>query len=144
MHIKTVTVKFALIAIISVCCFNAAEISAQTDINAFWTKFKTAIEKKDKTSAANLARFPISMPYGVKSIKTKAEFSRRYDEIFAGEADAAKCFKKSPLQKVSAKRYEVACGFKDDTIGDGGEPIVYAFELTKTGWKFVSLDNINE
>jgi hypothetical protein len=76
-------------------------------------------------------------------MRTKAEFSRRYDEIFNGDADAAKCFKISPLQKVSAKSYEVSCGFRTDANG-GGEPIVYRFELTKTGWKFIGLDNINE
>ena len=87
---------------------------------------------------------PLEMPYGIKTVRTKAEFSRRYDEIFNGEADAAKCFQKSSLKKVSSKRYEVSCGFKADANGDVDKPIVYGFELTKTGWKFVSLDNINE
>ncbi|HQU83559.1 MAG TPA: hypothetical protein PKY59_10555, partial [Pyrinomonadaceae bacterium] len=84
------------------------------------------------------------VPYGVKSVKTKANFLKRYNEIFYGEADAAKCFKTSPLNRVSAKRYEISCGFRKDTIGDGGEPLVYTFELTKSGWKFTSFDNINE
>lgn len=137
--------KFLLIAINSAgFIFASAHVSAQTDISVFWKQFKTAIINKNKNAAASLSKMPLEMPYGIKSIRTKAEFSRRYDEIFNGEADAAKCFQKSPLQKVSAKRYEVSCGFKTDASGDAGEPIVYRFELTKAGWKFVSLDNINE
>ncbi len=136
--------KFLLIAVISaVFISGSGRVSAQTNINAFWKQFKTAIVNKNKPAAARLSRLPIKMPYGVKTVRTSAEFSRRYDEIFNGEADAAKCFEKSPLHKISAKRYEVSCGFKTDASG-GGEPIVYSFELTKNGWKFVGLDNINE
>lgn len=137
--------KFLLITVISaILMMNAANISAQTNFDSFWTKFKTAVAKENKNTVADMSKLPITMPFGVKSVKTKSEFLRRYNEIFFGEADAAKCFKTSPLQKISAKRYEVNCGFRKDTIGDGGEPIVYAFELTRNGWKFVSLDNINE
>lgn len=123
---------------------NTLSVSAQTNIDSFWKKFKAAVIKKDKTAVAAMTQFPVSMPYGVRSVKTKANFFKRYNEIFYGEADAAKCFKTSPLNKVSAKRYEVSCGFRKDTIGDGGEPLVYTFELTKSGWKFTSFDNINE
>ena len=134
-----------LIAVISAAfIFNAANAQAQTNFDAFWTNFKTAVIKKDKNAVANLSKLPVSMPYGVKNVKTKSEFLSRYNEIFYGEADAAKCFAKSAAQKVSAKRREVACGFRKDATGDAGEPLVYAFELTKTGWKFVSFDNINE
>lgn len=137
--------KFLLIAVISAIFISGGvPVSAQTNINAFWKQFKAAIVNKNKNAAAHLSRLPIEMPYGVKSVRTTAEFLRRFNEIFNGEANAAKCFEKSPLQKVSAKRYEVNCRFKTDANGDSGEPIVYRFELTKTGWKFVGLDNINE
>ena len=137
--------KFLLIAVISVSFIFAGEqVSAQTDFNAFWRQFKTAIINKNKSAAANLSRLPIEMPYAVKSVRTKAEFARRFNEIFDGEANAAQCFQKSPLQKISTERYEIGCGLKTDANDDAGEPIVYSFELTKTGWKFVGLDNINE
>lgn len=137
--------KILLIGLISLCfLFDAVGVSAQTKIDVFWKKFKAAVTKKDKSAVAAMSKLPVSMPYGVRSVKTKAEFLRRYNEIFYGEADAAKCFKTSPLNKVSATRYEVSCGFRKDTIGDGGEPLVYTFELTKSGWKFTSFDNINE
>lgn len=137
--------KFLLITVISaIFLLNAGSVSAQSDFDGFWKKFKAAVTKKDKTAVAALSKLPVEMPYGVKSVKTKAEFSRRYNEMFYGEADAAKCFQTSPVQEVSAKVREIACGFRRDTNGDGGEPLVYRFELTKSGWRFVSFDNINE
>lgn len=141
--------KFFLTAVL-VCCFvgNAfgAVNSERQDavFKAFWAKFKAAVAKKDKMAVANLSRFPISMPAFQKAVRTKADLLRRYGRIFDGEADAAKCFQNATPQKASAKSYEVNCGFKNDPNGDGGEPIVYSFELTKSGWKFVGLDNINE
>ena len=136
--------KFFLTLILTFCFVGNAFGQQDAAFKAFWAKFKTAVAKKDKNAVANLSRLPILMPSFQKDVRTKADFLRRYNQIFNGEADAAKCFQYSPMQKVSAKRYEINCGFKNDKIGDGGEPIVYAFELTKTGWKFVSLDNINE
>lgn len=137
--------KFLLIGIIAAnFIYNPETISAQTDFNQFWTKFKSVIVKNDKNAVANLSKLPVSMPYGMKSVKTKPEFLRGYNKIFYDEADAAKCFETSKVQKVSANRYEIACRFRKDKTGDGGEPFVYAFELTKNGWKFVSFDNINE
>jgi hypothetical protein len=127
-----------------VFCFAANAFGQDAAFKAFWTKFKSAVSKKDKNAVFNLSQLPIEMPTYQKSVRTKADFLRRYNHIFNGEADAAACFKNSPPQKASAKRYDVNCGFKDDKIGDSGEPIVYSFELTKSGWKFVSLDNINE
>ena len=75
---------------------------------------------------------------------TKADFLRRYDEIFNGEANAAQCFAKAQLQKESAGRYEIYCPFKDTPDDWENAPIRFVFELTKSGWKFAGLDNINE
>jgi hypothetical protein len=135
--------KFFLTAIL-ICCFVGNAFGQDAAFKTFWAKFKSAVAKKDKNAVANLSRFPVSMPAFQKNVRTKADFLRRYNSIFNGEADAAKCFQNSPPQKASAKRYEVNCGFKNDRAGDGGEPIVYSFELTNSGWKFVGLDNINE
>jgi hypothetical protein len=127
-----------------VFCFAADAFGQDAAFKIFWTKFKSAVGKKDKNAVFNLSQLPIEMPTYQKSVRTKADFLRRYNHIFNGEADAAACFKNSPPQKISAKRYQVNCGFKNDPTGDGGEPIVYSFALTKSGWKFDSLDNINE
>lgn len=127
-----------------VFCFATGAYGQDAAFKAFWTKFKAAVSKKDKNAVFNLSQLPIEMPTYQKSVRTKADFLRRYNHIFNGEAAAAKCFQNATPQKTSAKLYQVNCGFKDDKTGDGGEPIVYAFGLTKSGWKFVSLDNINE
>lgn len=135
--------RLIILLILIAVVFNS-QVSAQTDFNDFWAKFKNAVKAKDKTAVAALTKFPLSMPYGMGSVKTKAQFTNRYGKIFDGEADAVKCFSKEKPTRENASRYTVACGFKDDKTGDGGNPIVYTFEKTKAGWKFVGLDNINE
>jgi hypothetical protein len=116
----------------------------QTDVQSFWKNFKSAIAKNDKNALVEMTKFPLSMPYGVKSLKSKTDFLKRYNEIFKGEADAARCFPKAKLEKENAKRYVVYCGFKATPNDEENKPIAYHFELTKTGWKFTGLDNINE
>jgi hypothetical protein len=123
---------------------NGASSDRQTDVRTFWKKFNTAVEKADKNALAEMTKFPLEMPYGVKSVKNKAEFLKRYNEIFKGETDAAKCFPKAKLEKETTKRYAVYCGFKTTPEDLENTPIKYIFELTKNGWKFVGLDNINE
>ena len=68
---------------------------AQTDFSAFWKKFKVAVAAGDKAAAAEMTKFPLSMSYGVKAVKNKEDFVRRYNEIFKGEANAAQCFGKA-------------------------------------------------
>ena len=121
-----------------------AESFRRTEIQIFWKNFKAAVEKGDKNALAAMTKFPLEMQYGVKSVKTKAEFIKRYKEIFSGEADAAKCFPKAALQKDDAKNYSVYCGFKETPNDTENTPIKYYFQLTETGWKFAGLDNINE
>jgi hypothetical protein len=117
---------------------------AQNDFSAFWKKFKNAVVAGDKAAVAGVTKFPLSMPYGVKAVKNKESFLRRYDEIFKGEANAAQCFAKAEPQKESAQRYEIYCPFKGTPNDWENAPIKFMFELTKGGWKFTGLDNINE
>ena len=117
---------------------------AESDFSAFWNKFKSTVVSGDKAGMADMAKFPLSMPYGVKTIRNKENFLRSYDEIFKGEANAAQCFAKAKPQRESAQRYEVYCPFKDTPNDWENAPIRFIFELTKTGWKFAGLDNINE
>lgn len=131
-----------LMLLLSAVSLNAGT-SDQTNFQTFWKDFKAAVEKGDKNALAGMTKFPLNMQYGVKSVKTKAEFIKRYKEIFYGEADGAKCFPKAELQKDDAKNYSVYCGFKNSADKED-TPIKYYFELTKTGWKFAGLDNINE
>ena len=118
--------------------------AAHTDFPTFWQKFKSTIVANDKATVAKMTKFPLSMPYGVKAVKNKENFLRRYDEIFKGEANAVQCFAKAKPQKESARRYEIYCPFKETPNDMENAPIRFLFELTKDGWRFVGLDNINE
>jgi hypothetical protein len=117
---------------------------AQTEFPAFWQKFKSAVMAGDKAKVAEMTKFPLSMPYLIKAVKNKEDFLRRYNEIFKGEANAAQCFGNANPQKESARQYEVYCPFKNTPDDRENAPIRFEFELTKNGWKFVGLDNINE
>jgi len=117
---------------------------AESDFSTFLGKFKSAVIAGDKAAVAEMTKFPLSMPYEVKAVKNKEGFSRRYDEIFKGEANAAQCFKSAKPQKESDRRYGIYCPFKDTPNDWENAPIRFIFELTKGGWRFVGLDNINE
>ena len=117
---------------------------AESDFSTFLGKFKSAVIAGDKATVADMTKFPLSMPYEVKAVKNKEDFSRRYDEIFKGEANAAHCFRSAEPNKESDRRYEIYCPFKETPEDKENAPIRFIFELTKGGWKFVGLDNINE
>jgi hypothetical protein len=84
---------------------------AQNDFAAFWKRFSAAVIAGDKATVAEMTKFPLSMPYGIKAVKTKSDFLRRYNEVFNGEASAAQCFRDAKPQKESG-RYEIYCPFK--------------------------------
>jgi hypothetical protein len=117
---------------------------AESDFSAFWKKFKSAVIAGDKATVSEMTKFPLSMSYGVKAVKDKESFVRRYNEIFKGEANAAQCFAKAEPQKESANRYEIYCPFKGTPNDMENAPIRYIFEVSKGNWRFTGLDNINE
>ena len=107
----------------------------------FWQTFKTAVCKRDIETIARLSKFPIGMSYGIPSVKTKVQLSKRYRQVFNEQTDAAACFSKAKIEMdpENAKHFSVAC---PDAAGN--EVVIYHFEQTKTGWKFTGLDNLNE
>ena len=107
----------------------------------FFQSFKTAVTKRDVETIARLSKFPLAMSYGIPAIKTKAQLSRRYRQIFNEQTDAAACFSKAKLEidPENPKHFSVAC---PDAAGN--EVVIYHFEQTRTGWKFSGLDNLNE
>jgi len=109
--------------------------------NVFWQKFKTAVISGNKAAVASMSKFPVEMSYGIASIRNRAQMLRRYREIFKQQTDAAQCFsKKTPeVDTQEPKRYSIAC-----PDAGGNEVVIYGFERTRWGWKFVGLDNINE
>lgn len=127
---KTITTLF-LLALLT-------RVDATDD---FWQTFKTAVSKHDVETVARLSRFPIGMSYGIPSIKTKAQLTRRYRQLFSEQADAVACFnkRKPELDEANPKHFTVAC---PDAAGN--DVVIYHFEQTRTGWKLTGLDNINE
>jgi len=117
---------------------------AESDFSAFWKKFKAAVIAGDKATIAEMTKFPLSMGYEMEVVKNKENFSRRYNEIFKGEANAAQCFRKAEPHKQSDREYDIYCPFKGTPNDWENAPIRFIFEMTKSGWKFVGLDNINE
>ena len=52
---------------------------------------------------------------------------------------------KAPNRKKNpTRRYGIYCPFKDTPNDWENAPIRFIFELTKNGWRFVGLDNVNE
>ena len=139
---KKFTTAFLVLMILALLSFTAAA-SAQNDssIDAFWAKFKAAVIKGDKESVAAMTQFPIGMPYGQAAVRTKAQLLKRYRQVFNSEANAAKCFAGAKPETDPARPKEFTIGCDN---GSGEKVVIYAFALTKTGWKFKSLDNINE
>src|SRR5207244_10802996 len=80
---------------------------AQTDFSTFWKKFRSAVIDGDKATVAEMTKFPLSMPYGVKAVKKNEDFLRRYNEIFKGEANAAQCFGSAEPKKEYERRYAI-------------------------------------
>ncbi len=108
----------------------------------FWESFKSAVISKDKNKVAEMTKFPLAMPFGQLSIRNKTELLKRYEDIFNGETDAARCFEKAEL--FTQNGFGVYCGLKSALDDETNKPIHYYFEKTDSGWKFVGLDNINE
>ncbi len=111
-------------------------------LEEFWGNFRIAVIKNERNKVAEMTKFPLAMPFGQQSVRNKADFLKRYKDIFSGETDAAKCFETAKLIKTGG--FGVYCGFKNALDDENNKPIYYYFEKTEAGWKFVGLDNINE
>lgn len=125
--------------------FGSTRPSKNDSMTAFWEKFKTAVIKGDKEAVFAMSSLPVTMEYGMPRIKTKVQFMTYYKHIFAGEANAAKCFKtaKPEVDSRNRKLFSVGCPFAAD-INPADQDLVYTFKLTAAGWRFVGYDNINE
>ena len=131
----------SLIIVLGVLSVSGTAFQTDPSIDTFWIKFKTAVIKSDKEAIATMIQFPITMPYGVPAIRTKAQLLKRYRDLFNRQADAAKCFAEAKLEAdaSSKNKFSVAC--KDAA---GNEVVIYGFVRTRGVWKLKSLDNINE
>ena len=138
---KTVVIGLAVALIMLGALQVSATVQADPSIETFWAKFKAAVIKGDKEPIAAMSQFPVDMPYGFPTIKTKPQLLKRYREVFNTQANAAKCFAaaKPEVDAANKNRFTVAC--KDEA---GNEVVIYGFARTRGVWKLRSLDNINE
>ena len=141
---KKLIIIFLLSSFIGVVTVSAKPSGGDGAVDAFWDKFKAAVTKGDKQAVFALTQLPISMSYGESSIRTRAQFMKKYTYIFAREVNATKCFESAKPQVDNArpKEFAITCPFAKNSGGD--EPFVYTFKLTRSGWRFVSFENINE
>ena len=116
-------------------------VGSADSTDSVWQNFKTAVSKRDVETIARLSKFPLEMSYGIPAIRTKAQLSRRYRQVFNEQTDAAACFAKAKpeIDAANPKQFTVAC---PDAAGN--EVVIYHFAQTRTGWKFSGLDNLNE
>jgi hypothetical protein len=131
----------SLLLVLAVTSFAWPPEQAGNSFESFWQAFKAAVTKRDIETITRLSDFPIEMPYGFPMIRTKAQLTKRYRQVFNQQTDAAACFANAKPEKDDdkGKVFRVVCPDEG-----GAEVIVYYFVLTRTGWKFSSLDNINE
>lgn len=131
---------FVLCVFATAVCGTAAQQN-NPSVEQFWARFKTAVQKSDKTSVASMSRFPIEMPYGVPKIRTSTQLARRWRDLFNVQANAAKCFEeaKPVVDPAAPNRFTVGC--KNEA---GDEVVIYGFMRVRSSWKLAYLDNINE
>ena len=132
---------FALVLLLAGTTLATSSQQSANSFETFWQSFKTAVSKRDVAAIARMSQLPIGMSYGIPSIKTKAQLTKRYRRVFNEQTDAAACFAKNKpeVDSENPKHYYVAC----PDVG-GNEVVLYHFSRTRTGWKFTDLDNINE
>jgi len=130
--------------IISAAGGTAKPNAVDTSMTAFWENFKAAVTKGDKQAVFAMTQLPVGMSYGEASIRTRAQFMKKYGYVFSGDVNAVKCFEtaKPQVDKGKTNEFYVTCPFAQN--GGGEEPFVYTFKLTRSGWRFVSFENINE
>jgi len=110
-------------------------------LQVFWQSFKKSVSAGKKQTVARLTKFPLEMSYGVPEIKSRSEFLRRYREVFNQQSNAIQCFAKAKPETDAAKPKEFSVSCPDAA---GNEVVIYHFNLTSAGWRFVALDNLNE
>jgi len=127
--------------LLSTICLIGVLPLAQDARETFWQQFKTAVTGHNVQTVARLSQFPLGMSYGIPTIKTKVQLTKRYRQVFNEQTDAAACFSKAKpeMDPGNSKAFTVAC---PDAAGN--EVVIYHFRQTKTGWKFTGLDNLNE
>jgi hypothetical protein len=129
-------------AILSLCLFLGATAllpigsaqSKQSDtFQSFWTKFKTAVNRGNKESVAQLTKFPLGVLAPTFDIKNRLELRSRFREVFVDPVNVSECFARTEPTRDSEnpEMFTVACRYNN-----GSDAAAYQFERTASGWKF--------
>lgn len=134
MNIVFATALVALCLVVAPVNAAAPQAKASPAMKQFWSKFQSAVAKNDKEAVAALTKFPLGMPYGVRSIKTRAQLISRYGEIF--DAETKRCFAgaQPQVEDANVKKFSINCG----------EAMMYWFEFVGGTYRFTTVDNVNE
>lgn len=102
--------------------------SAPAAFQTFFAKFKTAVEKSDKTAVAELTRFPLNYGFdaGDEGTMSKAQFVKRFNEIFG----------KSPKKFMPEKNPIFSRGNGGSYVISTEDAAHLIFIRDKSGFKF--------
>lgn len=130
----TLTLVLLCLGISLAASGNRTQKNTSAAIQNFWTTFQSAVARNDKEAVASMTHFPLEMPYGVSSIRTKAQLMKSYSKIF--DAETKKCFStaRPERERANTRRFSISCG----------EAMMYWFNVVKGEYKFVAVDNVNE
>jgi hypothetical protein len=141
--VKRAIIGVVLLVLVSGVYAQTPPRTATADsMQVFWQKFRAAVVKGDKETVAALSGYPLSMPYGIKDIRNKAQFLKNYRTIFFFEGNAAKCFPKATpvVDPQNPREFTIGCAI----TGGIDEPLQYTFTRGRNGWRFTGFDNVNE
>jgi len=139
---KVEAIAFATLLLITTAVVGRTSQGSQDQtMLTFWGDFKAAVTTKNIEAVAMLTNFPVSMPYGIPSVKNKTQLRQRYRQVFAQQSNAVSCFKKAnpEMDAQDPNTFTVTCPDRA-----GNEVVVYRFTKMKSGWKLFGLDNLNE
>jgi hypothetical protein len=117
---------------------------AESDFSTFWREIKSAIIAGDKSKVAEMTKFPLSMPYLIKAVKNKEDFLAPLQRNFQRRGRCRQCFASGNRKRNLREAMQSIVPSRTlQTTGENA-PIRFIFELTKSGWRFAGLDNVNE
>ena len=104
--------------------------SAPGAFQTFFARFKTAIERNDKTAVATMTRFPFRYGFdaGDEGTMTRAQFVKRFTEIFG----------KSPKQFLTEKNPLFSIGDDGSYTVSTNEAAHLSFVKSGSGFKFAA------
>ena len=132
---KTLLIALCCLCLSAAPAARGAQPAQNTSaFDAFWPKFRSAVARGDREAVAAMTRFPLTMPYGVPAVKTKAQFLQRYARIF--DAASRKCLAAGRPERENDKsaRYNILCR----------NAMLYEFDLVGGAYRLVAVDNANE